>query len=189
MRKQDSTSASLLIHTGKYMLKKRIVSSSLRRGSQEVTPPFVVHELFAVPLFNGVRRISQHNIKLPQSTAIHEAWFLKRVSINDGEILHTIEVQIHASNRAGEGIDFLTKHLHALPRLALLTQEVKTLHEHSTRTTCRVVDTLIRLWLQNLSHQSNNSAVGVELLGRITSIIGKLTYQVLVCLSHLVGRT
>ena len=120
---------------------------------------------------------------------IHEARLLKRISIDNGEIFYTIQVEIHAGNGSCESIDFLTKHLNTLPRLSLGTEIVKTLYEHTSTATSWVVDTFVGLWLQYLSHQGNDSTVGIEFLSCIAGIVGKLSHQVFICLSHLIGRT
>ena len=72
------------------MLKECIIGSSLRRRTQEIASPFIVHELLTIPLLDRVWRISQHNIKLPQKATIHEARLLKRISIDNGEIFYAI---------------------------------------------------------------------------------------------------
>ena len=111
------------------------------------------------------------------------------VFTNNTEILHAIQVEIHTSNSSSQCINFLPEHLDTLPRLSLLTKEVKTLHKHTTRTASRIVNAFVWFWLEDFRHQCNDCAVGVELLSCIASIVSKLTHKVFVCLAHLIGRT
>jgi hypothetical protein len=56
------------------VLLEGVVGTALRWDAEEIAPPGIGGEGFAVPLLDRVRRISQHNIKLLKAIAFDKLW-------------------------------------------------------------------------------------------------------------------
>ena len=113
----------------------------------------------------------------------------KGVGTDNREVLNAVEVEIHPGNGGCQAIDLLPENVDSLPLFTFVLEVGEAFDKHTSGTAGRVVNTLVGARIQNLGHEGDNRAVGVEFLCRIAGIIGKFSDQVFIRLSHLIGRT
>ena len=101
MGEEDRTPAGFVFHAFQDVLEERIVGSALGRKAKNVSTVLVRLKGFAVPLADGIGRIGQHPIKLFQPPPLHKCRCRKGVSVDDVEVLNTVEEQVHPPDGAG----------------------------------------------------------------------------------------
>ena len=189
MREQDRTSTCVRFQTGKNVLEERIVSTTLGWCSQEITSILVVFKSTAIPLADGVWRISQYQIKLLDHTFLDESRTFQCIVIDNMEIINAMKKEIHSSNSTGKLVDFLSIYLQITPFLALVLKVRNTGNKHASTAAGGIINRFSALRLEHFRHQMHHSTVGIEFLGGMSAVISKLLNQVFIALAQLVFRT
>ena len=71
---------------------------------------------------DGIRRIGQNKVKLPQPAVFNKRGCSKGIAIYNAEILDAMEKQVHLPDGGGQRIDLLPKDRHIAPFLSLRFQ-------------------------------------------------------------------
>ena len=131
MREKNGAAAGVRLQALQNMLEESVVSAPLGWRPEEVSSVFVVFKGAAVPLFDGVGRIGQHQIKTLQLPVFDKAGVLQRVIVYDMEVLNAVEEEIHAPDGAGKLVDLLSVDLEIPPFFSLIFQVGNAGDEHA----------------------------------------------------------
>src|ERR1700722_10671922 len=95
MGEENGTAASLRRETAQDVLPEGVVGAALRRCAIEVTSPRIRGECVAIPLLDGVRRISQNDVKTHETVTLHELRFREGVAADDLKVLDAVQETVH----------------------------------------------------------------------------------------------
>ena len=189
VREKDRAATGIRLHGTDDMLEESIIGTALRRRPPDIPSEGIVCEHLAVPLLDRVRGIGQHDIELLKFARFQKCRIGQRVCIDDGEVLHAMQHQVHSRNGRCDRVQLRTVHPDVAPLLTLIFQAGQAFNQHATGTAGGVIDRIMALRLQDSRHQLHDRPVRVELLRRMTGVIRKLADQIFVCRAHLVRRT
>src|SRR5690554_2347121 len=118
---------------------KRIIGTALRWYAVEVAAVRVGGKLIAVPLFNGVRRVSENHIKLLELIVFNKLGFRQSVTAQHIELFNVVQEHIHTSYRRSEQVNFLPIEMHRSPLFTVGAQVHYCVKQHTAGATGWVV--------------------------------------------------
>jgi len=170
------------------MLKKGVIGTTLRGNAQKIAPIFICGKGFSVPLADGIWRIGDHNVKAHELIIFNKGWSCQSIVINNAKVFDTVQKQVHAGNRRGQGVDFLPIELYVAPLFSLRFKMGDGGNQHSRAAAGGVIYGFAGLRLEHLGHEVDNRAVCIKFLCRVAAVVGEFAYQILVALPKLVFR-
>ena len=92
---------------GQNVLLEGVVGPTLGWCAEEVASPFVAAPGLAIPLLDGVRRVSQYHVELTQAVALDVLGLGQGIAPNDFKVFHAVQKQIHAGDAGGDEVALL----------------------------------------------------------------------------------
>ncbi len=149
----------------------------------------IVRPRLGAPILQTEGWIRENNVESFEApVASKKTRLAKRVLAQDPRILKIMQVEVHPPNGGCRQIDLLPVEAH-LPRLATrLDDLVRSLDQHATRTTRRVVDRIARLGIENPRQRPHDITRCEELTRLLARLVRELLQQVLVRITKQVVR-
>ena len=141
---------------------------------------------FVAPFLQRERRIGDDAIEGGKAVAEEECWIPQCVAANDLEVRRTVQEEIHAGDGGGGEVFLLAEEL--APERADIAPRflhvVDGLQQHAAGAAGGVVNRIALARVEDVHHEPNDRARGVELAGLLVGDVGELLDQVFVGLAE-----